>query len=188
MSNEKHSSRRKHSHNIINEKENRQSQATNLKKKSLNKIFLLFLILIIISILVFEGYQYFREHPLSLPSSGNVENSEALEEYEEASEKVETKETLSVKGAEYLEITGLYINSDNPELSTVSAKLRNNSDKSYENVNIRITLFDKDNKEITFLDYKIDRVEANGEASTYAALKRDLSICVNYSIALKNSK
>ena len=74
-----------------------------------------------------------------------------------------------------LEITGVHINSDDPNLSTVAARLKNNSDQSYENVNLRISLFDKDNNEITFLDYEIKKIEANGEAATHAAVKKDLS-------------
>ena len=32
----------------------------------------------------------------------------------------------------------------------------------------------------------IKKIEANGEAATHAAVKKDLSNCVNYSIALKS--
>lgn len=141
--------------------------------------------ILIFFILVVAVYFVYDIYLKDLPIFSNLDLSfNKNTEVYEPTEKVEIKTTLTVNGAEYLEITGVYINSDNPELSTVAARLKNNSDQSYENVNIRINLFDKDNNEITFLDYKIDKIEANGQASTFAALQKDLSNCVNYSIVL----
>lgn len=159
--------------------------------KSFKKILLKFLLVLIMVILIYLIYDTFLKD-ISIfnfnKTSDTDTNSETIAdekiELYEPTEKVEIETILTVNGAEYLEITGVHINSDNPELSTVAARLKNHSDQSYENVNLRISLFDKDNNEITFLDYKIDRIEANGEAATFAALKRDLSNCVNYSIAL----
>lgn len=157
------------------------------EKSKFLKIFFKILILFIITILIYFIYDIYLKN-LSIFNFSNVETDvdEDIEIYE-PTKKVEVETVLTVKGAEYLEITGVHINSDNPELSTISARLKNNSNESYENVNLRISLFDKDNNEITFLDYKIDKIEANDEAVTFAALKRDLSNCVNYSIALKKS-
>lgn len=140
---------------------------------------LIFLIIVIIGYLVYN----ICTKNWSVFSTLDLNFNKDTEVYK-PTEKVEIKTTLTVNGAEYLEITGVYINSDNPNLSTVAARLKNNSDQSYENVNIRINLFDKDNNEITFLDYKIDKIEPHGEASTFAALEKDLSNCVNYSITL----
>lgn len=166
------------------------------RKKKTHILFIL-LFIFIIAIFIFLGYQYFSNHPFSIfhhHSTSNTLDDETetyekyIEQIGEASEKVKTTQSVTVKGAEYLEITGLHINNDNPKLSTISAKLKNLSDKSYHNVDIRITLFDKNNKEITFLDYKIDTIHAYGEVNTYATLKRNLSNCKDYTIALKKSK
>lgn len=171
----KHSSNAKH----LNE---RTGESQNLK---VLKFILRIVILLIIIIAIYFVYEVFLKD-LSIFNSSNTNSTfDDNAEIYEPTEKVEIETVLTVKGAEYLEITGVHINSDNPELSTVAARLKNNSDQYYENVNLRISLFDKDNNEITFLDYKIDKIEANGEAATHAAVKRDLSNCVNYSIALK---
>lgn len=165
----------------------------HLNKTSTEKENFRFLKIFIISLLLILTYFLFQIYKNKLPTAYSSDNSstnsiiDEIEEIYEPTEKVEIETVLTVKGAEHLEITGVHINSDNPELSTVTAKLKNNSDQSYENINLRISLFDKDNNEITFLDYKIDKIEANGESSTFAALKRDLSNCENYSIALKSS-
>jgi len=175
MSRGKHSSDAKHLDTSANKK-------YNLKfLKIIFKILLLFII-IIVSYFIYDTF--FKDLSIfnsSIKDNNINENSEIYE----PSEKVETETFLTVNGAEYLQITGVYINTDNPELSTVSARLKNNSNQSYENVNLRISLFDENNNEITFLDYKIDKIEANGDVSTFAASKKDLSDCVNYSIALK---
>lgn len=168
--------RGKHTNKRIDEKEN-------------FKFLKIFLIFILIILIYFLFKIYINDLLLDSSSDNSSTNSiiDEIEEIYEPTEKVEIETVLTVKGAEHLEITGVHINSDNPDLSTVTAKLKNNSDQSYENINLRISLFDKDNNEITFLDYKIDKIEANGESSTFAALKRDLSNCENYSIALKSS-
>ena len=137
--------------------------------------------IIIVLIFILVGYLIYDILSLETKPTTNTDT-----QINEPTEKVEIKTTLTVNGAEHLEVTGVYINSDNPELSTVAARLKNHSDQSYENVNIRINLFDTDNNEITFLDYKIDKIEAHGQASTFAALEMDLSNCVNYSLTLIN--
>ena len=156
------------------------TKGKHLNKTSTEKENFRFLKIFIISVLLILTYFLFQIYKNKLPTAYSSDN------YNTDSIINEIETVLTVKGAEYLEITDVHINSDNPELSTVTAKLKNNSDVSYENVNLRISLFDKDNNEITFLDYKVDKIEANGEASTFAALKRDLSNCENYSIELKN--
>lgn len=165
------------------------SADTNSQKsqKSILKTIFKIVIFLIILILIYFVYDLFLKD-LDIFNLSDTQNKfeDNIEIYE-PTEKVEIETVLTVKGAEHLEITGVYINSDNPEQSTVAARLKNNSDQSYENVNLRISLFDKDNNEITFLDYKINKIEANGEAATHAAVKKDLSNCINYSIALKKS-
>ena len=173
MSRGKHAAQAKHFNEQIDEKSN-------------FKIFKI-LILFIIIILAYFIYDIYLKDLDIFNSSNAQSNIDSDIQIYEPTEKVEIETVLTVKGAEYLEITGVHINSDAPNLSTVAARLKNNSDKAYENVNLRISLFDKDNNEITFLDYKIDKIEANGDAATHAALKKDLSNCVNYSIALKKS-
>ncbi|MBQ2836137.1 MAG: hypothetical protein IJE68_04820 [Clostridia bacterium] len=154
-------------------------------KKSILKTLFKIVILFIIIILAYFAYDlYLKDLDIFKSSNSQSIVDDDIEIYE-PTEKVEIETVLTVKGAEYLEITGVHINSDDPKLSTVAARLKNNSDQAYENVNLRISLFDKDNNEITFLDYKINKIEANGEAATHAAIKKDLSNCVNYSIALK---
>ncbi len=186
MKSDKHTSRTKHFNNS-----NDYAHTTQPTKKK--KTLLILVVISIIAIVIFLGYLYFSNYPISLFSNNNANMANhEIETYEkyieklgEASAKVKTSQSVTVKGAEHLEITGLHINSDNPKLSTVSAKLKNLLDSPCYNVDIRITLFDKNNKQITFLDYKINMIEPHGETSTYAALKCDLSNCKNYTIALK---
>lgn len=173
MSRGKHSAQAKHFNEQIDEKSN-------------SKIFKILILFIIIILAYFIYDIYLKDLDIFNPSNAQSNIDNDIQIYE-PTEKVEIETVLTVKGAEYLEITGVHINSDDPNLSTVAARLKNNSDQAYENVNLRISLFDKDNNEITFLDYKIDKIEANGDAATHAALKKDLSNCVNYSIALKKS-
>lgn len=165
------------------------SADTNSRKseKSILKTIFKIVIFLIILILIYFVYDLFLKDLDIFNLSDSQNDVEDNIEIYEPTEKVEIETILTVKGAEHLEITGVHINSDNPELSTVAARLKNNSDQAYENVNLRISLFDKDTNEITFLDYKINKIEANGEAATHAAVKKDLSNCVNYSIALKKS-
>ena len=173
MSRGKHSAQAKHFNEQIDEKSN-------------SKIFKILILFIIIILAYFIYDIYLKDLDIFNPSNAQSNIDNDIQIYE-PTEKVEIETVLTVKGAEYLEITGVHINSDDPNLSTVAARLKNNSDQAYENVNLRISLFDKHNNEITFLDYKIDKIEANGDAATHAALKKDLSNCVNYSIALKKS-
>lgn len=186
----KNKTKERNTFNKEHRKSNRNKEKKAIFKKAIGCILIL-IIIAILAVIVYFGYQYFKEHPIDLFSKSNhddVSNEEYVEELGEESEKVEPTKPLTVIGAEYLEITGVYVNSDDPKLSTVSSKLKNLSNKEYKNINIRITLFDKDDKEITFLDYKIDKLEANGETITYAALKRDLSNFESYSITLIKTK
>ncbi len=177
------------------DKEQKKSNRNKEKKPIFNKVLIYILTIVIIAIVLAIGYfayEYFKEHPIDFFNNSNDNNVVSgegyMEELGEESEKVEATKPLTVIGAEYLEITGVDINSDGSKLSTVSSKLKNLSNKEYENINIRITLFDKDDNEITFLDYKIDKLEANEETSTYASLKRDLSNFGSYSITLIKTK
>lgn len=171
------------------EKHSTSSNFKNINKRNIQKkivkFLLLIIIILIIAIIAFFTYSYFVKK-----MSGTLTSASEISEEEQYiySEKVEVSKNTSVKGAEYLEITGVYINSDNPKLSTVSARLKNTSDKSYENIKLRITLYDENNNQITTLDYKIAKIEANGEAITHATLKRDLSNCKDYAITLQEPK
>lgn len=104
----------------------------------------------------------------------------------ESSKNVE-KTILNVENAEFLQITSFDVKNNNSGLYTVTVDFKNVSNQSYENINLRIRLFDKDNNEMTFLDYKIDKINANDEVSTFAALKRDLASFKSYSISLINT-
>ena len=99
------------------------SADTNSPKseKSILKTILKIVIFLIILILIYFVYDY-----LSNTTPSDVYDNP---EIYEPTEKVEIETVLTVKGAEHLEITGVYINSDNPELSTVAARLKNNSDQ-----------------------------------------------------------
>lgn len=86
-----------------------------------------------------------------------------------------------------MQITSFNVKNNNSGLYTVTVNFKNVSNQSYENINLRIRLFDENNNEITFLDYKIDKINANDETHTFAALKRDLSSYKKYSISLINT-
>lgn len=141
-----------------------------LKFRKINILILFFLI----GILSYSIKKpYFKT--FSLQSSPNYESSKNVE-----------KTTLDVENAEFLQITSFNVKNNNSGLYTVTVNFKNVSNQSYENINLRIRLFDENNNEITFLDYKIDKINANDETHTFAALKRDLSNYKKYSISLIN--
>lgn len=177
MSNGKHSYNRKSKNKDSIEKEK------SGNKRILTIVLLSIFLIVAILVSIFFIYKYYLKD--ILVNSNNTLDQENLGSYYEPTKKANTEESLTVTGAEYLEITGLYLNTDNPNISTVAAKLKNTTNISYDNVSLRITLLDKDDNVITSLDYKINNIEANGEASTFAAVKQDLSNCVNYSISLE---
>ena len=155
-----------------------EKQTNILKLSTIIKILLL--VLVIITIVIAIYYFFIHEHI----SSDNTNNIQVIYE---TSEIVSTSEPLVVKGAEYLEIIGVYINSDNPKRSTVSTKIKNNSNETHENIELSITLLDKNDKTITTLDCKINNLEPNEETVTYTALMEDLSNCINYFITIKQT-
>ena len=112
------------------------------------------------------------------------ENSENYAFYK-PSDKVSINEDLKVNNAEYFQITKLKIKSTEDDLYTISADVDNNSDETFENIILRITFYDTNKKTITALDYKLDSIEANSSVSTFATIRRDLSTCEYYSVALK---
>lgn len=101
------------------------------------------------------------------------------------SDKVSIFENLKVKNAEYFEITKLRIKQAEEEIYTISANIENSSEKSYNNVIFRISFYDTEKELITALDYKLDSIEGKGSISTFATIRRDLSTCEYYSVALK---
>ncbi len=142
-----------------------------LKFRKINILILFFLI----GILSYSIKKpYFKT--FSLQSSPNYESSKNIE-----------KTTLDVENAEFLQITSFNVKNNNSGLYTVTVNFKNVSNQSYENINLRIRLFDENNNEITFLDYKIDKINANDETHTFAALRRDLSSYKKYSISLINT-
>lgn len=116
-----------------------------LKFRKINILILFFLI----GILSYSIKKpYFKT--FSLQSSPNYESSKNVE-----------KTTLDVENAEFLQITSFNVKNNNSGLYTVTVNFKNVSNQSYENINLRIRLFDENNNEITFLDYKIDKINAN---------------------------
>lgn len=178
MKNGKHSIRAKHF-----------DMPTEPKEKSkFSKIVFKILILFIIIIFLYFVYDIYLKN-WSFPTlDDDIEANKKEEEIYEIIGKIGVQTSLPVEGAEYLEITGVYIDVDDSGRSKISAKLKNNSDESYESVDLRLNLLDENNNEILFFDFKINRIDANSVAATYATLKQDLSDCVNYSIVLKKSK
>lgn len=170
MTNDKKSSKTNH---FLNKKK---------KKSSFIKNFYRILIVAILIATSYFFYNIFIKNPYIPFFEVFTINTDV--EIPETIGDVNVETSLIVNGADYLEVTGVYINSDNPELSTVAAKLKNNSEQSYENVNLRITLLDKDNSEITSLFYEIDKIEANSDSSTFAALARDLFDCTKFKVTL----
>lgn len=154
-------------------------KTNKFKFSNLVRILLIILIIFIISIAIYYFTTYIQ------PSFADTENTTNTEPVYETSDIVNTKKSLVVKGADFLEIVGVYINSDNPKLSTVSTRIKNTSNEVHENIELRITLLDKNDNTITTLDCKIDKLEANEETITYGALMQDLSDCVNYFVAIR---
>ena len=105
------------------------SAELSFQKEKFNFIKFIFKILIRFSfILIYCIYFLFGIY-LKLPSidqynntTNSISNTDSETEIYQPSEKVEVETVLTVKGAEYLEITGVLINTDNPVLSTITAK------------------------------------------------------------------
>jgi len=163
--------------NKINNKDNK-NKFNKFNFSLLLKIILLIVIILIISFLV---YYFIKKSATSVTSNNDITNEISYE----TSETVSTKQSLVVKGADYLEIVGVYINSDNSKNSTVSTKIKNTSNEIHENIELLIVLLDENDNKITSLDCKIDKIKPNEEVLTYSALSQDLSKCVNYSISFK---
>lgn len=192
MSEGKHSSIGKHSHNVKPpRKEKVKKREKNNSNKSSSKIFkriFIIVCLLLIASVIYFAYVHFakpkedsnNENDLSTSTEMSFENSTSYE----LSEDGEAKESIYVEGAEYLEIIKFNVIA-NEDISTVSAKFKNNSNESYEDIELRITLLDDNNVEITSLDYIIDKIEANGEVLAHGAVKEDLSNCTTCTVALR---
>lgn len=154
-----------------------EKEIKNLKYRYLLKILVLF---IIVFVLISVAHYFLNKEPITYNNTteSNIDNKESYA-------SVSTKETLVVKGAEFLEISGIYINSDEPNSSTVSAQITNTSNETHENLDLYIVLLDKNNNKLTSLDCKITKISPNEEILTYSSLSIDLFNCVNYYIALK---
>ena len=175
--------------------------------KSLSNFFLLTIILIIIGIVYFFFFNnnstnigvkvknLFENKPKEVAVENDINKNMENEENSKITEKKDddkkiddtnsVTETIKVKGADYLEVAGLSIeNLDNGTYS-VSSRIKNISKKTYKNIALRINLVDSDNKRITFLDYKINKLKPDETSSTRAALKRDLSKCANYTVEIR---
>ena len=137
-----------------------------------------FILLIIISIIAI--CYFFIKNPSS-PDDNNINTENA-----EIPEISSIKNSLIVADAKHLEIVGIYINSNDTNYSTVSAKIKNNSNEICENIVLCISLLDKNNEIITSLDCKISKIEPNKQKITSATLPQDLSMCENYSVSLNN--
>ncbi len=164
------------------------SKRKESKKKSeksfFKKFFICLIVLLLFCILLGIGYFGFKYFYNDNPYIQIQKNLKDNAQFHKSSEIIPISDLLKVKDAEYLEIPGLKIEVQD-KLSKISSNVENKSDEDYNNIELRIFLFD-DNKEIlTFLDYKIDSIEANSSVSTFATLKRNLDNCKYYSVALK---
>lgn len=188
----KHSSKSKHSQSTSQDKKEKTRKDNKRYKERLNKksnsnfkkFFLLILIFIILVLIVYFVIQYFYRIDGSKETTFTNEIIYENSVTYELSEDGKSTENIKVKGAEYLEITKFNVIADK-NISTVSTKFKNNSDKTYKDVELRITLLDKNNIEITSLDYIIDKIDANGEVLAHGAVKKDLSNCTTCAVALR---
>ena len=160
-------------------------QANNFNFFKIIKILLIPLVLFILLILIYLVITNISHSYVNTDS--NIENTINSEPVYKISETTSTKESLIVKGAEYLQIIGVYINSDNPKQSSVSIRIKNTSTETHTNLELLIALLDKNNKTITTLDCKIDELASNEETITYCVLMQDLSECVNYSFSIRTN-
>ncbi len=164
------------------------SKRKESKKKSeksfFKKFFICLIVLLLFCILLGIGYFGFKYFYNDNPYIQIQKKYKDNEQFHKASEIVSITDTLQVKDAEYLEISGFKIkNEDN--LYKISSDIENKSNESHSNIDLRIFFFDEKQEIITTLDYKIDNIDANGEISTFATLKRNLDNCKYYSVALK---
>ena len=173
------------------------------KQKSISSIYILLIPIVIILLacilfcnnntnIVDKVQKIFENRPKEIPKEIKNEKSNDISDVQEKAiepEKFDTttpvKETQKVKGADYLEITELTIDEIGNGIYSVSSHIKNISKKTYKNISLRINLLDKNNKKISFLDYKIKKIKPNETSSTRAALKRDLSKYKNYSVELR---
>ena len=155
-------------------------------KSITKKIKLTLIIILVIAILGILGFFLYLQIKTGIPLSP-VTGQPVYDEkvFNKPSDIVSITDNLKVNMAEYLEITKLKIKSTEDELYTISADVENTSEESYKDIILRISFFDNNKKVITFLDYKIDNIEANNLISTFATIKRDLSDCKYYSVGLK---
>ena len=154
------------------------------KKSKKSKLIFFYITIVILVIIFLLICQYFYIKYIFNVNNLQEDHTNTTQIYQNSSETTETSRPLTVKGAEHLEIIGLNINSNDSKMSNISAKIKNNSNKSYKDIKLRITLYDNKNIEITSLDYQFDNIKANKDISIYASIKKDLSNCENYAISL----
>ena len=177
----------KHSYNKTSDEKKQTEEILHKSNKSITKkIKLTLIIILVIAILGILGFFLYLQIKTGIPLSP-VTGQPVYDEkvFNKPSDIVSITDNLKVNMAEYLEITKLKIKSTEDELYTISADVENTSEESYKDIILRISFFDNNKKVITFLDYKIDNIEANNLISTFATIKRDLSDCKYYSVGLK---
>lgn len=200
MSDGKHSSKGRHSKVEKKSKNERTTiKASNKRsKKNSNKskwkIIILLLLLILLLSSIYFIILYFNKNEIASDPESKFDNSKnEIEEsnvvYEQSStyslsEEYNSTENIKVEGTDYLEIIKYKIIPDK-EQSTVTATFKNTSNEAKENVQLFITLYDKDQKEITRLNYAIDQINSMEEVDAYATVGKDLSDCTTCVISLR---
>lgn len=120
----------------------------------------------------------------NLGSSTEIQTENKAELQKMANEMVPISSTFKVKNAEYLEFMKLTVNTDKFNFSTIHSDISNTSASAYNNLNLRIFLYDDNKNIITHLDCKLNNIKANNTKSTLATLKRNLNNCSYYSVTL----
>ena len=93
-------------------------------------------------------------------------------------------DNINVNNFENIEITKLKINTQKDGIAKISSIVKNHSDMDLKDVNLRLYFLDDSKNTITYLDFNIDTISANGSKSTFAVIKGDLTNCTNYTVSL----
>lgn len=195
MNNSKH-----HSNNRRNNlRASHQSRKKGSSKNTLSlAIFKIFLIIIVAFFLCYLGYIFLNKDSKEIVASENINNikvenisennvyseSQDIKELTKSSpEMASISDTFKVTDADYLEFLGIQINS-NSEISTIFSQIKNTSDKSYSNINLRIFIFDDKKNVINQLDYQLDDIKPQTTIPNISTSSKNLSNCSYYSVKL----
>lgn len=156
---------------------------TNNKKKSeksnrAKKIMLvIFLILILVIVVVYN----YNGNISKTQNNNNINEHESEIKINNNPEIVQKK---TVENADYLEITGLEIETKQG-YSSVSTKIKNNSNEKIENISLTISILDDAGNVVAELTNPVKSIQPGETINSFGILNMDISESYNY-IVKKN--